>query len=100
MTFMQWFVFVILPLLVGAAGIIVGESFRAFHMNAASDEVLIGPELSHGDRPAASSERSSQVSTPKPANEGASKAMVYALCCGVLGLAVGWILARAGGWPL
>jgi hypothetical protein len=45
MTFVQWFLFAIVPLSIAVAAIIIGESFRAHHTNGtglASLRRLIG----------------------------------------------------------
>ena len=40
MTFMQWFLFAIAPLFIAVVAVIVGESFRARHMDGAGPKSL------------------------------------------------------------
>jgi hypothetical protein len=108
MTIMQWFLFVILPCAVAAVGIIIGEAFRAFYKNAPASAVeQRSVKAKRSDRSEvdtlvsnASSTGESNVRHTSTANPGIVRLLAYGVFCGILGLALGWVLTRIGSLPV
>jgi hypothetical protein len=108
MTIMQWFLFVILPCAVAAVGILTGESFRAFYKNAPASAVeqrsvqAKRSDMSEADTfvANASSSEETNVRHTTTANPCIARLLAYGVFCGILGLALGWVLTRIGSLPV
>jgi hypothetical protein len=108
MTITQWFLFVILPCAVAVAGVLIGESFRAFYKNDPASAVeqrsvqTKRSDMSEVDTLVsnASSVEESNVRHTTTANPGIARLLAYGVFCGILGLALGWVLTRIGSLPV